>query len=151
MFRELMHRERRRHEHAHLPARLRSRSARERLGLVDVDQDRPRALQIALADLGQRDSPRRAVEQPRAEVRLEVGDRPRDDRRREVQRPRRLREAALVDDPDEDLHRTQQVHSFFLMQEESIVTQLLCSDCSNARVWRRWLAAAPRAMRRLCL
>lgn len=110
MLGELMHRDRGRAQDAHVAARLGRRFAGQRLGFLDLDQDRPHLLEIGLADLGQRDAARGAVEQPCAEVRLELGHHARDHRRRRVQRPRRPGKSTLVDDLREDFHRTQLVH-----------------------------------------
>ena len=92
---ELVDRERRWAEHAQLAARLGARGRGQRLGLLDLGQDMAHPLQVGLARVGERQPAGGAVDQPRAEVLLEVGDQPGHDRRREVQLARGAGEAAL--------------------------------------------------------
>ena len=107
---ELVHGEARRHQHAQAAARLRGGDAGDGLGVVHLAQDAAHALQVFLADVGQREPPRRAVDQARAQMLLELGDQPRGDGRRDVQRIGGLGEAAGIDDAGEDPHGAQLVH-----------------------------------------
>ena len=93
-----------------MAARLGARRGGERLGLVDLAQHVAHAAQVELAGVGEREAARRAVDEPRAEVILEVGDEPGDDGGRQIEDARSRGEAALVDDAREDPHRVQAIH-----------------------------------------
>ncbi len=80
-------------------------------GLIDIGEDLLAALQITLARLCQRDAARHAVQQARAQVRLEIGHGARSIGRRGVQMLRRRREAAGFDDAHEDAHVLKRIHS----------------------------------------
>ena len=110
MLGQLVHREVRRRQHAQVPARLAARGAGERLGFFDLGEDQPRALQVGLADVGEGEPARRAVDEPCAEMLFEVRHQPRHDGRRQVHLTCCCCEAARVDDPAEDAHRVQPVH-----------------------------------------
>ena len=74
------------------------------LGLLHLAEDAHGALVEGLAFLRQRELARGAVDQPRAEPRLQPGDQLADARRRQAQFSRGRGEAAEIDDADEDLH-----------------------------------------------
>jgi hypothetical protein len=85
-----------------------------RLGfrLIHVREDLLAALQVALAGLGQRDAARRAVQQARAQVRLQIGHRARRIRGGRVQMLRGARKAARFDDADKYAHVLKRIHNF---------------------------------------
>jgi hypothetical protein len=80
------------------------------LGLGDVGDDPLGPLVEGRTFLGQRELPRRAVEQPGAETVLEPADLLAHRRGRELLGPGRGREGLGLHDPHEDLHLTQIVH-----------------------------------------
>jgi hypothetical protein len=82
----------------------------QRVTFVHAQQDGAHAFQVLLAHLGECDAARGAVEQPRAQVRLELGHHARDHWRRHVQRARGLGETAFVGDLGKHLHGAKLVH-----------------------------------------
>jgi hypothetical protein len=76
----------------------------------DVFEHAARSFVERLSAFGQRELARVPVDQPSAEVRLELGDVARDVRRRGVERVGGAREALFRDDGDEHLERAQTVH-----------------------------------------
>jgi len=66
-------------------------------GIVDLGQDQPHPLQISLPSLGERQAPGRAVEQARAQMRLEVGNEARRHGVGDLHDFRRAHETALLD------------------------------------------------------
>jgi hypothetical protein len=81
--------------------------------LIDIGQDLLAALQIALSGFGERDAPRRAIQQARAQVRFEVRYGPRSVGRRRIEMLRGRGEAARFDDPHKYAHVLERVHGAF--------------------------------------
>ena len=112
-----------RHRRRHLPdpegdrRRDPQRALRRRLhrghhavGLPGLRQHRAGPVVVGEPDLGRADPPRRAVEEPHRQPRLERGDMLGDRRLRQAELARRLGEAAVVDDLHESLHLGKAVH-----------------------------------------
>ena len=88
------------------------RVARFGFRLIDVRENLLAALQIALARFGQRDAARGAVQQTRAQVRFQIGNRARRVCRGRIQVLRGPREAARFDDADKYAHVLKRIHTF---------------------------------------
>jgi hypothetical protein len=80
------------------------------VGLVDVVQDGAQPLGIRRTDVGDHQPARGPLQQPCAQVRLQVGDQAGDDGGRQVERPRRGGEASLLHHAAEHTHRQEAVH-----------------------------------------
>ncbi len=115
---ELVHRKAGRHQHAEPAARLGGGDAGHGLGIVHLAEDVAHPLEVVLADVGERQPARGAVDQAGAEVLLEFGHQPGGDRRRDVHRGGRLGETAGIDDASENPHGAQLIHS--ILPETSI-------------------------------
>ena len=98
------------HVSAQRAARRDGAGARRLLGFLEVGQQLHAALVERAPALGQRQPARRAVEQARVEMRLEVGDVARDGRHRHVEPLGGAREAAGLDDPGEGGDGVEAVH-----------------------------------------
>src|SRR5262249_42456325 len=86
------------------------------LRVVDVGQHAPAALQVVPPLLGQRDPPRRAVEQPHAEPPLERRQRPHYRRQRGAEGVGGGGQAAAIDDAGKGAHGVELVHDGRLLQ-----------------------------------
>ena len=93
-----------------MPRGARLQAADRKLGVLGLGDDPGAALVEGLADLGQRQPPRGAVEQPRAQAVLEPGDRLADRRARHAELRRRGGEALRLDHAREHRHAGQLVH-----------------------------------------
>ncbi|CAL8474349.1 protein of unknown function [Caballeronia sp. S22] len=82
-------------------------------GLIDIGKNLLATLQIALARFGERDAPRRAIQQARAQMRFEVRYGPRGVGRRRIEMLRGRGEAARFDDPHKYAHVLERVHGAF--------------------------------------
>ena len=91
-------------------ARNQRRRRRRLLGLGEVGEQLHAALVERLPALGQRQPARRPVEEPRREMRLELGDVTRHRRRRHAELVGRAGEAPLLDDPGEHGQRANVIH-----------------------------------------
>ena len=91
-------------------ARHDSSGAGRRFGLVEIGEELYAALVKGAAGLGERKAAGRAVEQARAEVRLELGHVPRHRRHRHAEPVGGAREAAGLDDPGEGIDGVEAVH-----------------------------------------
>ncbi len=107
---ELVHREAGRREDAQPPARLGGGDAGDGLGVVHLGQDVAHAFEVFLADVGQCEAARRAVDQAGAEVLLELGDQAGRDGRCDVQRIGGLGKSSGIDDAGEHPHGAQLIH-----------------------------------------
>ncbi|MDQ0623828.1 hypothetical protein QFZ39_003038 [Paraburkholderia graminis] len=87
------------------------RVARLGFRLIDIREDLLAALQIALARLGERDAARGAVQQARAQMRFQIGDRARRVRGRRIKVLRGTRETARLDDADKYAHVLKRIHT----------------------------------------
>ena len=85
------------------------------LGFLEIRQELHAALEEHLPGFGERQPARRPVEEPRVEMRLEVGDEPRDRRHRYAEPLRRAREAARLDDAGEGGQGVEAVHGALLL------------------------------------
>ena len=81
------------------------------LGLVDIGQDLLAALQVALAGLGQRDAPRGAIQEARAQVRFQVRYRPRGVGGRRIELLGGRGETARIDHAHEHTHVLKRIHT----------------------------------------
>jgi hypothetical protein len=99
--------------------------AHQRIGLVDLLQDGAHPHQVRLAGFGERQPARAALEQPRLQVVLEIGDQARHRSGRQLQGTGRRGEAAFVGDALEHAHGEQSVHREGLEWEGP--------DCSGKR------------------
>ena len=80
------------------------------LGFLEIGQELHAALVERLAGFGERQPARRAVEEPRVEMRLELGDVARHRRHRHAEALGRAREAAGLDDVGEGGHGVEAIH-----------------------------------------
>lgn len=87
------------------------------LGSVEIGEDTPCAFEEALADVGDGQAARGAVEDARAEPLFQRGDGARHRRRRQAQPRSGLDEAARVGHRDEHLELMQPVQLLFLLEE----------------------------------
>jgi hypothetical protein len=92
-------------------ARPRGAGGGERFCLVQVGQQRDAALEERLPALGQRQAPRGAVEQARAQVDFEIGHALRQRRGRQAHALGGAHEAAAFDHAHERLDACQPVHA----------------------------------------
>lgn len=80
------------------------------LGVVDFVQDGAHPLQIGLAGIGQGQLAGGALQQPRAQVLLQIGHQPGHDGGRQLHQPCRSSKAPLFDDGLKHTHGQQSVH-----------------------------------------
>jgi hypothetical protein len=100
-----------RRRHYELPARARALAFGRAFGFLDVGKDAPDTLEIARADIGQRDLARGSLQQTRTETLLQRRDQPRHRRWRQFQLARRRREPLAVGHRDEGVHGVDPVHA----------------------------------------
>ena len=93
-------------------ARQRALALGGAFGLLDITENAPHPLQVARADIGQRDLPCGPLQQPRAKAFLQRRNQPRHRRRRQPELARRRRKPLQVGDRDKGLHGVEAIHGF---------------------------------------
>ncbi|OAP34962.1 hypothetical protein ATB98_01550 [Sinorhizobium saheli] len=99
-----------RRRHREQPRRLREAARRIGFRLGDLGEDAPAIGEIALAGRRQFQRPGGANEEPRADLRFKLSDRPRHRRRARVQQLGGRRKAAALHHLHEDAHRLPAIH-----------------------------------------